>query len=134
VSSKPETTFYTAVHRHLHPRLHREKMFNPYRGGTWDFWFSGKAADLWIEYKFVVLPKRGSTLISADLSALQVDWGKNRIAEGRNIAVVVGCKEGGVILLDEHWTEPMACEEFKARILNRASIAAWITTQTGGPP
>ena len=65
MAAKPETTFYTSVHRHLPSTdlLHREKMSNPYRGGTFDHWYSGKKADLWIEWKFVVLPKRDDTMI-----------------------------------------------------------------------
>ena len=131
---KPETTFYTSVHRHLDPKLHREKMFNPYRGGTWDFWFSGKDADLWIEYKFVILPKLDSTLIYSHLSDLQKDWGTKRLQEGRNVAVIIGCKEGGVILKNEDWMRPLTRAEFSQRLLNRASVAAHITTLTGGPP
>lgn len=132
MASKPETTFYTGVHKHLPPSLHREKMCNPYRGGTWDFWFSG-ATDLWIEYKFVVLPKRDSTLIDITLSELQIDWGRGRLAEGRNLAVIVGCKEGGVVLLNEQWAKPMVCGLFKERIQSRAEIARWIINATKGP-
>ena len=86
LAAKPETTFYTSVHRHLPPldKLHREKMANPYRGGTADHWYDGPDADLWIEWKFIVLPKRGNTTIDlvtprgkkleSPLSALQQDW------------------------------------------------------------
>jgi hypothetical protein len=133
MASKPETTFYTGVHRHLPTSLHKEKMNNPFRGGTWDFWFSGKR-DLWVEYKFVVLPKRESTLVDVTLSSLQIDWGAGRSAEGRNIAVIVGCKEGGVILCNQDWTQPIPCSSFRGRLQSRAAIAHWINTETGGPP
>ncbi len=134
MSRKPETTFYTSVHKHLPRSLHREKMFNPYSGGTWDFWISGRKQDLWIEYKFMVLPKRESTNIVIDLSPLQKVWGEQRLLEGRNIAVVVGCKEGGVILTQREWLDEMSCAAFKQLLRSRADIAQWINTTTGGPP
>ena len=130
MSSKPETVFYTGVHRYLPTDLHREKMCNPYRGGTWDFWFSG-THDLWIEYKFVVLPKRDSTMVDVTLSDLQIDWGKSRYQEGRSIAVIVGCKEGGIILTDREWEQSFTCEEFRARIISRTDLAQWIVNATG---
>lgn len=132
MAAKPETTFYSGVHKHLPTALHKEKMNNPFRGGTWDFWFSGKR-DLWVEYKFVVLPKRDTTLVDVTLSSLQVDWGAGRFAEGRNVAVIVGCKEGGVILENREWEHPLTCAGFKQRILSRAEVARWITNLTGGP-
>jgi hypothetical protein len=134
MSKKPETTFYTSVHKHLTPKLHKEKMFNPYSGGTWDFWYSGKKRDLWVEYKFLILPKRESTPIVVTLSPLQIEWGKRRLAEGRNIAVIVGCKEGGVILENFSWLDTLTCTEFKNLICSRAEIAQWLFNQTGGPP
>lgn len=131
MSTKPETTFYTSVHRHLPPvdQFYREKMYNPLRGGMWDFWYSS-GTDLWVEYKFLVLPKRDSTLIQPSLSALQVDWGRGRYNEGRNLAVIVGCKEGGVILRNLEWEAPFFCAEFRKRLLTRQQIAAWLLDRT----
>lgn len=134
MAAKPETTFTTSVHRHLPPKLHREKMCNPYRGGTWDMWYSGQAADLWVEYKFVVLPKRESTPIDFDLSELQLKWGDGRLNEGRELAVIVGCKEGGVLLLNQEWRKPFDLKKFKPRIWARDQLAGWINDITGGPP
>ena len=53
MSVKPETQFANSVNGKLPLRgvLHREKMNNPYRGGTADWWYSGRRADLWCEYK-----------------------------------------------------------------------------------
>lgn len=131
MASKPETTFYTSVHRHLPPEkeLHREKMCNPYAGGTWDFWFSGER-DLWVEYKFVVLPKRSETMIDVTLSTLQVQWGAGRMAEGRNLAVIVGCKEGGILLRNLEWECPLSRDEFLARMHSRVELADMIIDLT----
>lgn len=138
--SKPETTFYTSVHRHLPSVdvLHREKMSNPYRGGCADFWYSGKKADLWIEWKFIVVPKRDDTVIDLcggkkpTISGLQQDWLRGRFFEGRNVAVVVGCKAGGVIFPQpEHangwgWEIPFTAAHFRRAISLRKDIAFWL--------
>lgn len=134
MAAKPETTFTQAVHRHLPPAndLHREKMYNPMRGGGFDVWYSG-LKDLWIEYKFLTLPKRDTTQILPSLSELQRIWGRRRHAEGRSVAVIVGCKEGGVILEDLAWEQEISTADFKKALRSRAEIAAWILNRTGIP-
>jgi len=132
MASKPETTFTGSIERHLPQKLYREKMFNSYRGGTFDKWYSGKISDLWVEYKFITLPKRDATLIYPDLSGLQLKWGLDRHKEGRNVWVIVGCKEGGVILQSHEWDTPIRCDEFRSRLMKRSELANWIVEQTGG--
>ena len=140
MASKPETTFYTSVHRFLPPlsQLHREKMANPYRGGTFDHWYSGKR-DLWIEWKFIVLPKRETTFIdicggrNPSMTALQQEWGERRSDEGRNVWVVIGCTDGGVIFRDPiSWMSPIAMKAFKAQVQDRKTLAREITNFTQG--
>jgi hypothetical protein len=132
MASKPESTFTAGVHRFLPPadELHREKMHNPYRGGTADYWYSGRASDLWVEYKFIMVPSRDDTAISLcsgrnpTLSALQQDWLSRREAEGRRVWVIVGCKVGGVVMRSEtEWRRAWRASEFRHAILNRADIA-----------
>jgi hypothetical protein len=132
--SKPENSFIAGIHKHLPVALHHEKMHNPYRGGTADVWYSGKRADLWIEYKYELLPARATTLIPIDLSALQKLWLARRSNEGRNVAVIVGCQKGGVLFLEETWLTPLRMDEFVRRIVSRKDLANWILQQTGGPP
>jgi hypothetical protein len=140
MAGKPETTFYTNVHRHLPPlsELHREKMANPYRGGTFDHWYSG-VRDLWVEWKFIVLPKRGTTLIdicggkNPSMSALQQNWGERRFDEGRNVWVIIGCAEGGVILRTPlEWSTPFTAHVFRASLQDRKTLAREITNFTQG--
>lgn len=130
----PEATFIASIHRLL-PRedeLHREKMNNPYSSGTADVWYSG-ARDLWIEYKFIVIPKRSTTLIDLTvgkapaLSVLQQHWLGRRYDEGRNIWVIVGCKEGGVIMKDKDWLSAWPTEQFSTELLGRLALAQQIT-------
>lgn len=135
--SKPETTFTASVHKHLPPGRttpYWMKNNNIYTAGVWDVWYSGAFADLWVEYKFVVLPKRDDTPVFADLSELQLDWGRKRHAEGRNLAIIVGCKEGGIIMREPvSWEHSMSREQFMRKLMSRKDIAEWIIsrTQTG---
>jgi hypothetical protein len=124
MSSGPETRFITSIHRLLPPedQLHREKMANPYRGGTADCWYSGNT-DLWIEWKFITLPKRKDTYIDLGLSALQDDWLRGRWNEGRNVWVGVGCKEGGVLFRNGDWHLALIRYQFVERLQTKGSIA-----------
>lgn len=132
--SKPETTFTNGVHKYLPPG--REEPYwmknnNIYTAGIWDCWYSGHAADLWVEYKFVVLPKRDTTLIVPELSELQKDWGEKRLDEGRNMAVIVGCKEGGVLMRKRtEWGRAWTKDEFVSRLMSRKELAEWIISFT----
>jgi hypothetical protein len=138
MASKPETTFYTSVHRHLPPEtaFWREKMANPYRGGTADHWYSGrgkKSRDLWVEWKYIRLPARPGTMIdlvngrAPPLSHLQQSWLSDRYLEGRNVWVIVGSDaNGGVIFQSLEWERPLPASEFRRRLLSRKDIAQQI--------
>ena len=131
MSSKPETRFIASVHEHLPVSLHREKMNNPYRGGTADVWYSGERADLWIEYKFLPrLPVRSA--ITADLTALQLAWLSGRYEEGRNVWVIIGCKAGGMMLTNKRWETPVAVLTFKQSLWTRKELARRIATHCKG--
>ena len=118
-------------------------MANPYRGGTFDHWYDGKR-DLWVEWKFIELPKRPGTMIDlvtprgkkmeSPLSALQQEWGRARYDNGRSVWVVVGCTEGGVVFStpygDRGWETPLTTEAFSKRLISRKQIAESITRHT----
>lgn len=123
MATKPETTFYTAVNKLIPPHLHKEKMTNPYRGGTADFWYSGNYGDLWVEYKW--LAKAPKTTITPGLSALQLKWLRERHEEGRNVAVIIGSPEGNMLMRDKTW-EQASAPDFN---LSRRQLAAWITEE-----
>lgn len=130
--SKPENSFIAGVHKHFPPG--REDPYwmknnNMYTSGIWDVWYSGPAADLWIEYKFLERVPVTKPFTPA-LSELQLDWGRKRLAEGRNMAVIVGCKAGGVLFLNQDWEREITKAEFEAHIMTRAELAAWIMQQT----
>lgn len=119
----PENTFIASVHKHLPHSLYRIKNHNVYNSGQPDCWYSGPAADLWIEYKFVALPKRENTMVSIDLSDLQKNWISSRAAEGRRVGVIVGCKEGGVWFPNTTWANQLTAQQFRASIESRKTLA-----------
>jgi len=134
VSSGPETRFIASVHRHLPPEaeFHREKMANPYRGGTADSWYSGLKRDLWVEWKWVELPKRPDTLIDItagkkpSLSVLQQQWICDRRTEGRSVWVIVGSKAGGMVFCDNAWSKAYRTDTYLAQSLGRGLVANMI--------
>lgn len=131
--SKPENSFIAGVHKYV--ECYAEKNNNPYRGGTFDVFYSGTLAPLWVEYKFIrELPKRGTTVIIPELSRLQIDWGQGRLAENRDVHVVIGCKEGAVILRPDEWETGMTTDEFRMRVITRKELARWIDQRAGPPP
>ena len=140
MSRGPENTFIAAVHRHLPESVYRMKNHNEFNGGIADVWYDGPHSDLWVEYKFIVLPKKATTTIdlcagkNPMLSPLQQKWLAERYKNGRNVWVVVGCKEGGVIFDDPlWWSSPITMLNFSDLIKDRKTIAKQIESKTGGP-
>lgn len=129
MSSKPENTFIAGVHKYL-PDVYKEKMYNPYRSGTADVWYSGNMGDIWIEYKYIPKIPKSLKIVPA-LTDRQLKWLRDRHAEGRNIAVILGCPSGGVFLRHTHWDTPMTDEEMRSRIMTREHLAGLIRAQTG---
>lgn len=131
MSTKPETTFTMSVNRQGALRqTYYEKMHNPYRSGTADFWYSGEKGDLWVEYKYEPsLPKIKE--YKPDVSARQDKWLSDRIDEGRNVAVILGHENGGLIYTGKSWRLTLLKAEIEARSLSRPDLAAWIFDQVG---
>lgn len=146
--AKPENSFILSVNRLLplkkvrssakvlasYPaerHIHYEKMNNAFRGGTWDGWYSGPGGDVWIEYKNLVrIPQRASVKPFELLSGLQLDWGEGRHSEGRNVAVIIGCPTGGVLLREREWENELSPQQFQSLIRSRIDLASWILEQT----
>ena len=128
---KPENTFRAGIHKYLPNQIHHEKMNNPYSSGTPDDWYSGNRSDLWVEYKYLArTPSRADVKPSTLLSALQLKWLNGRYEEGRTVAVVIGCPDGGVILRDQEWMWDYTPQMFRDRLVPRQAIAQWIVGAT----
>jgi hypothetical protein len=132
--SGPENTFIASVHRHLpsESELYRMKNNNMFNSGIADCWYSA-ARDLWIEWKFVIVPKRDDTMIDLHagkkpaMTALQREWLRRRHEEGRNVWVGIGSKDGGVILTDpRYWEQPFDAAWFRAKLFPRYDLACKI--------
>jgi hypothetical protein len=137
VSKGPENTFIASVHRHLPVSLYRMKNHNQYNGGIADCWYSGGGGDVWVEYKHLVLPKRADTMLDFmdvkkpyALSCLQQEWLRGRHAEGRRVWVIVGCKQGGVLLSCGDWERPISTLAFSAALRSRQDLAHQIVEAT----
>lgn len=132
LASKPESTFIRGVHAHLKD-VYFEKMNNPFRSGTADVWYSGLRGDLWVEYKYIPkIPKVAQ--IVPDLSERQKIWLRERSIEFRQVRVIVGCPEGGVIYRNGEWIQGSSPSDFRARLLSRSALAAEIREITGISP
>ena len=132
MSAKPETTFTARIHKHLNPSIYRMKNNNPYLSGVADMWYSGDKGDLWVEYKFLVLPKRDTTVVNLVqgkdpmISRLQQHWLEGRYAEGRAVGVMLGCKEGGAWFPNLDWQHGFTTRELKSWITPHQKLAAII--------
>lgn len=136
MSKGPENTFIGSVHRHLPVGLYSMKNHNQYNAGIADVWYDGER-DLWVEYKFIALPKRDSTIIdlvggaNPAISVLQQEWLKARHRNGRQVGIIVGCKDGGVWFPGVTWDTTYTTRWFKDRVLPRKQLADVIAGLTG---
>ena len=121
---KPETLFTNRINKRLPQDVYVEKMYNIYRGGTPDFWYSGYKADLWVEYKWVKqLPKKDTTPIRVDLSGLQTLWLDDALRKGRNICVIAGSPQGCAILIDGAWRYELSHAAF---LFKEPDVVQWL--------
>lgn len=131
MSKGPENTFIGSVHKHLPAGLYHMKNHNAYNGGIADVWYSG-VSDLWVEYKFIVVPKRPDTVIdlltgkNPAISYLQQEWLRSRCGEGRSVGVIVGSKNGGVWFPGLAWAQPFSTKDFLQQLSTRKDLAGVI--------
>lgn len=132
MSKKPETQFIKSVHDHMVQEFpYHMKNNNDYIGGIADVWYSGKITDMWVEYKYVThIPK--SDNIRLDLSELQKTWLEGRFYENRNVYVILGTKDGGILFRDMEWTKHFTQAQLLSRVVSRKTLAEWIATATMG--
>lgn len=126
MASKPEASFVRSVNKYIPKEVYHVGMANPYVGGIPDRYYDGNRGDLWVEYKFipkitgVVLPK---------LSALQTAWLNRAHDNGRNVAVIVGCPDGGKLYQNKMWQLPVKKKIFEITLMTRRELAEWIIKQ-----
>ncbi len=129
MSSGPENRFIQSLHRLLPARVYRMKNHNPYVGGVPDCWYSGDAGDLWVEYKFLILPKKPSTIVDLCsnerpmLSALQQEWLRARHNEKRTVGVIIGTPNGGLWRPGISWQVPLSSSECARMLVKKPALA-----------
>lgn len=130
MASKPETNYIGKLHKQLPKSVYRMKNHNVYTGGIADCWYSGTKGDLWVEYKFVPKLPVKVPLRMADLfSSLQFEWLKNRHAEGRNVAAIIGCQTGGILLRNCEWENDIPVSKLNSLIRSNVDLTEWIKEQ-----
>lgn len=130
MASKPETTFYRSVNKLLDRTIYAEKMYNPLRGGTADFWYSGYGGDLWVEYKWISpLPVRVPIRMYKELTPLQQQWLGKRYEEGRNVQVILGSKDGCWVFKNRNWEIDLDANIVRADALTKFDIAEYINNE-----
>lgn len=127
-----EHSFIDAVHRLLPAEpLLKWKINDPYTGGKPDCYYCGPSDDLWIEYKFVQLPKRASTRVQIDLSALQADWLSHLDLCGQTAWVVVGSPKRAVVLSIQEALSGLTKAQYEARMITFKDLASRIKDHCG---
>lgn len=136
MAAKPETNFGNALRLAVQEGgdVYSMKNNNEYITGIPDVWFSGNGGDLWVELKFVPkLPVKVPLRPGELLSPMQKEWLKDRYHEGRNVAVIIGCKRQrhleGIILTDLKWEEDIPPQQIEALIASKSELAQWIREQ-----
>lgn len=98
-----------------------------------DLWYSGPKGDLWVEYKFLrdgKIPVRAAIDPAKYLSAMQMDWLNTQSGYGRNVWVIIGCKDGGVVLFyQDEWSSPIPPDEFRTMLKTRKELAEVIMSR-----
>lgn len=123
-----EHSFIRSIHRKLPKEIFTWKINDNYAGGVADAYYSGFKDDVWIEYKYVTLPKKDTSKIKLGLSPLQIHWLKEQYARGRNVAVVIGSPEGNIILRQPHEFEQESITKahFSSNTVDKAQVISFI--------
>lgn len=121
-----EHGFVRSVHRQLSPDVFVWKINDKYAGGVPDAFYAGPARCLFIEYKYVKLPKRSTTLVKTSLSEQQKRWLDRMSSMDKHVAIVIGSAIGNIII-DKDWDYPIPTGLFRQRAMSTKAVAQWIS-------
>lgn len=120
MARKPETLASERVNKKL-AGVYFEKMHNPYRGGTPDFYYEGFLDMMWVEYKWYDRkPKQWE--MDKKLTRLQQNWLRRAAENGRKTAVIAGYPGGYAIFENDGWIGDVPDKED----LSAQDVAKWI--------
>lgn len=126
-----EHSFIRSVHYYLQQYkkqgadLWLWKIHDTYAGGVPDAMYVGPTGSLWVEYKYITLPKKDNTVIDLKLSSLQRKTIKTLQDYNQDVIVVVGFDNEAAIIhnVDEKhnrtslWTLSISRESLAKKIL-----------------
>lgn len=123
-----EHSFIRSIHSKLPTDVYAWKINDNYQGGVADAYYSMRGGnDLWVEYKYLPkLPKRPTTLIQYGLSALQLQWLRERLADGRRVMVIVGSPQGHLVMENGAWESAVPCSGFISQAIDTRGVVTYI--------
>lgn len=127
MARKPETTASNRINNKLID-VYFEKMNNPYRGGTPDFYYEGFVNSMWVEYKWYdTKPKQWNLTNPKDpkISKLQQNWLRRAHNNRQLTAVIVGYPNGYSIFEGLSWEDNLPSRED----ITAQDVAKWIAFQ-----
>ena len=104
----------------------RWKIHDTYTGGVPDAWYAGPAGTLFVEYKYVLLPKKSTTRIKVGLSAQQRLF-LNRLIEYHLPCVIIVAHQTGAAIFSPTEVDNGLLKESFSTPLSVSEIADWIT-------
>lgn len=124
-----EHTFIRRIHKEIISPIYYWKIRDDYAGGVPDAWYCGtEGRTLFVEYKYVAVPKRPQTLVKAKLSTLQYSWLRERQCAGVPVWVIIGSAKGGAIFYDlEEAKRGISKAQFLERVISCKMLARRIT-------
>ena len=115
------------MHRHLSPEIYRWKIHDTHTGGVPDAYYCGPGDSLWIEYKYIKLPKRASTLVQLNLSELQKIWLTRAYEWRQSVAIVVGYeKKLATVITNPNLIGKITKTTLQEEAISFKAVAAWI--------
>lgn len=134
MATKPESQFRRSVNKYLASDTYHQGMGGTYTGGTPDDYYEGLRCAMWAEYKFLPRVPKTFCLMNpkakVKLTALQTGWLERALNNNVKVVVIVGCPDGGIILVKRGWEDTISHDEFFAAIKTRKELAQWITRET----
>jgi len=122
-----EAAFTRKIHKYLPKQIYVWKISDRFTAGIADAYYSGETSDLWIEYKF----ERNTPVryTYPKLSELQKRWLRNRHAEGRNVATVIGYENGTAVIIEgDEFEVPVSPDNF----ISHKQVAKYIEKKVCG--
>ena len=131
-----EAQFTRNVNKRLPKTVKSWKIIDQYEGGVPDCFYrlryTASPNPLWVEFKYLkALPKRETTLIRPNLSALQINWLTEAAQAAEKTAVIVGYGSKGVVYSLSEALNGIETAEFVSRMETYQELANYLTTTLG---